>query len=469
MKIVLKSVGALKGEMEIEPGKLTVFSGGNNTGKTYAMYILWALFHRRIQHVFSFAERFADQLRIQGSVHLPLDEFCAQNWLTIENGIASGLRKRLPDLFSAPPKFFASAEVRINLDLSDFRKFAVAHPSLFKRSIGGVGASSTLDVRLTNDDGNLAIALTALDAGKLPNSLLTEIISSLFIDLVLSTQIDGAFLLPAERGGLNLFYPDLDAKNAALVRHLKRDESNPLELIKDLMVAQYAEPIDAYIQFLKRVPRNQRIASGFHDQALELQKKIVRVRYKVSKDGVVTAKPYRSDAELGIHLTSSSVKSFYGLWAWLELQAKPGDCLMIDEPELNLHPDNQRLIARLLARLVNLGIKVIISTHSDYIIRELNNMIMLGTTDFPNRTALEKRFGYDDSGQERLDATDIAAYQFKESGVHRCEISSEFGIEVSSMDAAINQLNEANSAIYFAVADALHPVIDSEVVQLGAG
>lgn len=465
MKIVLKNVGPLKGEMKIEPARLTVFSGGNNTGKTYAMYVLWALFQRRIQHVFSFAERLADQLKMQGSVLLPLDEFCTQNWSAIENGIASGLRKRLPELFSAPAQFFASAEVRVSLDLLEFRKFAVAHPA-FKRSIG-VGASSTLDVRLTNDDGNLAIALTALDAGKLPNSLLTELISSLFIDMVLGTQIDGAFLLPAERGGLNLFYPDLDAKNSALVRHLKRDESNPFELVKDLMIAQYAEPIDAYIKFLKRVPRNQRSALGFHDQALELQKKIVRVRYKVSKDGVVTAKPYRSDAELGIHLTSSTVKSFYGLWAWLELQAKPGDCLMIDEPELNLHPDNQRLIARLLARLVNLGIKVVISTHSDYIIRELNNMIML-STDFPNRNALEKRFGYDDSGQERLQVTDIAAYHFQEPGVQPCEISPEFGIEVASMDAAINQLNEANSAIYFAVADAMHPVIDAEVVQLSA-
>ena len=50
---------------------------------------------------------------------------------------------------------------------------------------------------------------------------------------------------------------------------------------------------------------------------------------------------------------------------------------MIDEPELNLHPDNQRRIARLLARLVNLGIKVFITTHSSYIIKELNTLIML--------------------------------------------------------------------------------------------
>lgn len=51
--------------------------------------------------------------------------------------------------------------------------------------------------------------------------------------------------------------------------------------------------------------------------------------------------------------------------------------LIIDEPELNLHPDNQRKMAGLLARLVNSGVKVLVTTLSDYLIRELNNCVML--------------------------------------------------------------------------------------------
>lgn len=466
MKIVLRNIGALKGEVAIAPGKLTVFSGGNNTGKTYAMYVLWALFQRRARHVFAFAERLADQLKNQGSVQIPLEEFCAQHWTTMEKGISEGLRKRLPDLFSAPPRFFEDSQIQVSLSLPAFVDFARGHPE-FKRSIG-VGTSSTLDVRLTQGEGGLAVALTALEANKLPVSLLAEIVSSLFIELVLGTQVDNAFLLPAERGGLNLFYLDLDAKNSALVRHLKRDEPNPVELFRDMMVAQYAEPIESYIQFLKRAPRFPKAGGDFHDQAMALQKDIARVRYKVSKDGVITAKPYRSESELGIHLTSSTVKSFYGLWAWLELQAHPGDCLMIDEPELNLHPDNQRLVARLLVRLVNRGIRVVISTHSDYIVRELNNMIML-STEFPEREVMERRFDYNDSGSERLDAGDVVAYHFTDRSVELCIISTEFGIEVESMDAAINHLNEANSSIYFALSEALHPASVPDVIKLSQG
>ncbi len=463
MKITLKNVGTLK-EAVIEPARLTVFCGGNNTGKTYAMYVVWALLQRRIHHAFAVAERMAEDIKVSGSAVYPLHAFIKQNWATLEKGIAEGLRKRLPDLFSAPPTMFEPADIRLDLGSDALIQWLEKNADDFRRSIS-LGGEGSLDVRLTSGPDGLGMAWTAVNLNKSPTSLLAEIISSLLIELSLVSALPGkAFLLPAERGGLNLFYPDLDAKNSALVRHLKRDDSNPFELMKDLMVAQYAEPIDAYIQFLKRVPRIPKNGSDYHDQALQLQKDITRVRYKVSKDGVITAKPYRSETELGIHLTSSTVKSFYGLWAWLELQAHPGDCLMIDEPELNLHPDNQRLIARLLVRLVNRGIRVVVSTHSDYIVRELNNMTMLAS-DFPERVDVEKRFDYDAEGAERLQPQDVVAYNFTDKIVRKVEVSREFGIEVESMDAAINRLNESNSAIYFALQDALHPVTTPDSVK----
>lgn len=463
MKITLKNIGALKGEVVLAPARLTVLSGGNNTGKTYAMYVLWALLQRRARHVFGFAEELAVQLKTQGTVELPLEVFFTQHWHTIERGIADGLTDRLGPLFRAPAPFFKEGRVKLSIDLPEFLDFAKKHER-YKRTIE-VGDSSRLDIRFSAKEGPLAMAVTSIGAVHLPQSLVAELLSQLVIELALAPQVEGAFLLPAERGGLNLFYLDLDAKNSALVRHLKRDDVNPVALFQDMMVAQYAEPIEAYIQFLRRAPRMTKSEGAFHDQAMALQKNVARVRYKVGKDGDITAKPYRSDAELSIHLTSSAVKSFYGLWAWLELQAKPGDCLMIDEPELNLHPDNQRLVARLLVRLVNRGIRVVISTHSDYIVREINNMIMLNS-EFHERTVLEAKLGYDPTGTERLDAAQVAAYHFSDKGVENSVVSPAFGIEVKSMDEAIHRLNESNSEIYFALADAQQPIASPEQVEM---
>jgi hypothetical protein len=111
---------------------------------------------------------------------------------------------------------------------------------------------------------------------------------------------------------------------------------------------------------------------------------------------------------------------------------------------------------------------VVISTHSDYIVRELNNMIMLAT-EFANRSELEKQFGYDESGAERLTHDQVAAYHFTDKAVQSSDVSPEFGIEVKSMDEAINRLNESNSAIYFALADVMHPVTVPDHVVVNEG
>ena len=53
---------------------------------------------------------------------------------------------------------------------------------------------------------------------------------------------------------------------------------------------------------------------------------------------------------------------------------KPGDTLIIEEPEAHLHPGAQADIAVVLARLVRAGVKVIITTHSDWLLEEIGNL-----------------------------------------------------------------------------------------------
>jgi predicted ATPase len=75
--------------------------------------------------------------------------------------------------------------------------------------------------------------------------------------------------------------------------------------------------------------------------------------------------------------SSSSVRSLLDLGVYLRCVASVGDLLVIDEPELNLHPQNQRRVARLLARLTNVGINVLVTTHSDCLIKELNLLLLM--------------------------------------------------------------------------------------------
>ena len=156
--------------------------------------------------------------------------------------------------------------------------------------------------------------------------------------------------------------------------------------------------------------------------------------------------------------SSSAVRSLLDLGFYLRHCAEPGDLLMIDEPELNLHPENQRRVARLLARLVNLGIKVFITTHSDYIIKELNTLIMLNH-DKPHLKRIAEVEGYQQN--ELLNADQIKVYIAEEAPVlldgktrkTKCQtltpadIDPEMGIEARSFDKTIDTMNRIQEEI----------------------
>jgi hypothetical protein len=446
MKLKISELGALK-SAEISPRPLTVLVGQNNTGKTYAMYVMWSIFERRFGGMFAGATEFAEKLKSDGVATVDLNEAVFHKLKSIEHYLSTTTTRRLPQLFRANSSIFSDSKITVDLD------DALVSKSLAERDFSaqmGEGATRPLlDIR--KDKGSTKLTAT-LTSNEIPIQVIANFIADVYASFALDYVVSGdTFLLPAERGGLNIFAPDLDAKNAALLRHLKRDDLDPVELLRDVMVAQYAEPIDAYLQFLRKLPRSLKVSGAFHDEAIRLQKDISRVRYKVDKNGLISAKPYKASAELGLHLTSSTAKNFYGLWGYLEAFAQRDGCLMIDEPELNLHPDNQRLIARLLARLVNSGIRVVISTHSDYIIREFNNLIML-SSEFPASTDLATKYGYD-IASEALLPDKVGAYHFTEKGCDEITVDRAYGMEVASIDKAMNELNASSSELYFALAE----------------
>ena len=62
-----------------------------------------------------------------------------------------------------------------------------------------------------------------------------------------------------------------------------------------------------------------------------------------------------------LHLASSSARELVDLYFFLKHVAKKNHLLIIDEPESHLDTSNQILLARLLARCVRAGLKVLIT------------------------------------------------------------------------------------------------------------
>ncbi len=68
---------------------------------------------------------------------------------------------------------------------------------------------------------------------------------------------------------------------------------------------------------------------------------------------------------------SSGVKALLPLKEFLRTAQKEA-FLVIDEPEMHLHPEAQVILAIALAMAVNLGLRVLITTHSPYILDTFN-------------------------------------------------------------------------------------------------
>ena len=54
------------------------------------------------------------------------------------------------------------------------------------------------------------------------------------------------------------------------------------------------------------------------------------------------------------------------------------DTLIIEEPEAHLHPAAQTWMAVTLARMVRAGVRVVVATHSDWLLKEIGNLMREG-------------------------------------------------------------------------------------------
>ena len=81
---------------------------------------------------------------------------------------------------------------------------------------------------------------------------------------------------------------------------------------------------------------------------------------------------------------------------------------------------------------------MLLTTHSDYLIKELNNLIMLSHS-FRNKSKITRRLKYareDGIAPERIRAC-VAA----DSSIAKCEID-KFGIDMPNFDESINGIND---------------------------
>ncbi len=461
MKIQIKNLGALK-QAEFTLGDLTIICGINNTGKTYATYALFG-FLDSWREMFSIEihDDKINQLLAEGVVHIEVSDYISRAEGIVEAGCIN-YAKHLPMVFAASADRFKETEFHVILDTKDIHL-----TRKFNQTLGGA-ANATLFSLSKSEESTQLIVTLLVDKGKvrIPENVIRQVIGGALKDIIFGHLFPNPFIASAERTGSAIFRKELNFARNRLLEEVSQADKNidPMEfLFKEYQ--DYALPVKTNVDFtrqLESIAKRSSFVEEKHSEILADFADIIGGKYTVTRNDELYFVPKGKQIKLSMDESSSAVRSLLDIGFYLRHMAQPGDLLMVDEPELNLHPENQRRVARLFARLVNLGIKIFITTHSDYIIKELNTLIMLNH-DKPHLKRIAEKEGY--RAEEMISSDKIKVYIAEEAMVKldggqrktRCQtltladIDPDLGIEARSFDTTIETMNRIQEEIVWGV------------------
>lgn len=457
MKIKVENLGTIKqGEIALDKN-LIVLAGPNHSGKSYLAYLIYGLLKIKESNASNpLYNKYKESLYQYFDQENVFSKFMTKKGLCVNKSIffkenaEHYHRIHSQVLLDSMMEVFASKELQPQIQLAETdAEMNCPVTTEFEEIVQLNGLSYRC--RVSNDWFELV-------SDKHQNSAF-NLIKRFFYEVFVVSNAFNSYFFPAERSALNLISNEVIKEKALerddLARQINAGDS--LERIKKTLhkkrafVPRYPLPISDYMYFINDLIYLRKNGSDYVNFAHSIEKTLMHGKVLVTQQGELQFKPNKLKKPLPLHLASSLVKSLAGLVVYFRYLARENDVIIIDEPELNLHPDNQRWVAKILAKATNVGFKIILSTHSNYIIKEFNNLIMLsngGSTKI--KKALLKQYGY--NHEMILDIDTVGAYFFNNNTIHSVPMT-EKGFAIETINEEIDDLEDTAMNIYFELLD----------------
>ncbi len=411
MKIIIERFGPIdKFEYDLDK-ELIVTYGNNNIGKSYAMQIVYLLLKTFIgNNTFMVSARYNQMYLYPRHIGIPLP------YKKIENIVKSfkesnqqikdithDVVKETNNLISAVfmPEFVNSCkntfgnfeknieknpiitiihkEYRFDINLkANTIEVTVEIKSVYlKKTVSDFhksrNFSSHLDIYVVDN----------IDDIEKPVNLVIKEIRENFMQYVwnLSNNFDNVYFLPASRSGI---YAGMNAFGS-IVAELSR---NRAYITRKIEFPGISEPISDYFIALSniKIKTNENLEKIYS----EIEDKILKgkVTFEKNKNALVY-KPNNVNAAYEMTEVSSMVSEISPIVAFLKYiisaenrkNRNAKSILFIEEPEAHLHPNNQIMLMEIFAQLINMDVKLIMSSHSNYVFNKINNLILSGNLD----------------------------------------------------------------------------------------
>jgi len=461
MQATIRNLGPVK-EAVIDIKPLTVFIGQNNTGKTWTAYLIASVFsdfcYRRLLEDFksglikySEVDEVRSAIAKNGTALIDLIELQRDRGSQFLNDLAKISSSSLGTYLGTDDSFFDELEFR--LDPSDIMKEwseGIINYASSAKIITGPKGPEMLNIQKKNGEGSIKFYVTGRedDSKPLPSGI-EDFSHDAVLDHLIRSIYHNIFFFPPERiaysslalsppkiediryridsGSLNQSYP---IANLMSMIAFIRDRSNLINREK----AASNEP---------QVRRYLELAALLRTELLKGELQIIQSD-SVLKANKVLFQPMGAEGKtVEIPATASLVKSLSPLYLYLTYVARPGDLLVIDEPEMNLHPEAQAMIIELLAIIVNSGIRIIVTTHSPYIVDHLVNIMEGAKKERPDEAA--EKF-YLKTSEAFISKDKVSVYLFEDSTAKNV-LSEEGMIDWGTF----GDVSEKVSRIYFQI------------------
>lgn len=460
MQFELKNVGFID-DATVTLDDLTIICGENNTGKTYVTYALYGFLRSWRQMLLRAIEKRIKEILKETPTQIDLRALFSGQINSYLDLMSREYIKELPRVFASGESFFEHAFISVSIFAEvDFLSGSYQH------AVMDATNKTVASLRKSEESSILEILVADALIAESRYGLINFIVEAI-ADIVFAPHLPDVFIASAERTGAAIFRKELDlSKNRILQGLLFQNERNlkSSSFFLEGIRLGYPWPVRDNLNFVCQLESIDKevspLVQSFPD-FMDAFDAVIGGSYKVVKGKGLYYQPKGSGKPmLSMSESSSSVRALLDIGFYLRCRAKPGDLLMIDEPELNLHPVNQRALARLVARLVNHGIFVFMTTHSDYIIKELNTLIMLHAST-PHNLAMRAKFGYVEAELmnpecvklfitcTKPDEREGKGKRAKLNSLKQATIHPDQGIEVDTFDTTIQIMNDIQTEILF--------------------
>ena len=404
MRLKVRNFGPIK-KADVDFGQLTIFIGKNNTGKSYLAQLHYTLLdssRRTIREAFAhypfsygiededltiyesfqtareqlgdLARRIKTEKLTNSSIMNDIIEFTLKD---MAQRLQSNLRLSLESSFGVRMGNLINISARTAKIGWDFLEHVLATVELTKRGSINVQLHLSRSERMRIEEfiKNSKFMGFLIKARKRRLNYLArlyfDIRRSLFRtkDAKLSWP-PRAYYIPAGRGGLLESYE-------TVVRGLV--SLSPRAPVRGLSMPPLPGMASQFYSVLLRLQgKKGPMGAKLNETFEEILQGEVHLRKDRGQPKARVVYRFRqgkdSDSTDVIH-AASMIKELAPIYLIVRELIKPRDFLIIEEPESHLHPGAQMRFAGIIATLVQNGVRVLITTHSDLLLREIGHLV----------------------------------------------------------------------------------------------